>query len=134
MIVCAISKFVYGGAGMGSVNKKMRGNGTVNIQRLADLLKDQIDAELISENWRGLDGFNVVLLSFERLFFRNGSYASLAILLTEYGDMQTADIVASGGGEGLFNISWGANSDFADMASALLEENGFEEEETDEDE
>ena len=119
---------------MGSVNKKMRGNGTVNIQRLADLLKDQIDAELISENWRGLDGFNVVLLSFERLFFRNGSYASLAILLTEYGDMQTADIVASGGGECLFNISWGANSDFADMASALLEENGFEEEETDEDE
>ncbi len=113
---------------MGSINIKMTGNGTVNIRRLAALLKNEIDAELISENWRGLDGFNVVLLSFERYFFRNGSYASLAVMLTEYGDVQTADIVGSGGGEGLFNISWGANSDFAEMASDLLEKNGFREE------
>lgn len=39
--------------------------------------------------------------------------------------MQTADIVGSGGGEGLFNISWFANSDLADSAEKILQKYGF---------
>jgi len=65
------------------------------------------------------------LLSFEKYFMRNGSYASLTVLLTENGNVQTADIIGSGGGEGIFNLSWGANSDFADMAERVLSKNGF---------
>ena len=41
--------------------------------------------------------------------------------------MQTADIVGSGGGEGLWNFSYGANAEFADMAVEVLQEYGFQE-------
>ena len=69
----------------------------------------------------------VMLLSFERYYWRNGSYASLTVMLTDDGQMQTADIVGSGGGEGLWNFSYGANAEFADMAVEVLQEYGFQE-------
>lgn len=34
----------------------------------------------------------------------------------------------SGGGEGIFNISWGANSEFADDAADILRGMGFQKE------
>lgn len=104
---------------------KMTGRGAAGIQEMAKALKEALRDELISESWRSLDGASVVLLSFEKYFFRNGSYASLTVMLTETADTQTADIIGSGGGEGLFNISWGANADFADMAADLLQRYGF---------
>ncbi|MCI6927286.1 DUF6054 family protein [Butyricicoccus porcorum] len=113
---------------MSSVSIRLRGSHAAGIEALANVLKEEINAELIAESWRSLHDVRVVLLSFERYFFRNGSYASLTVLLTESQDMQTADIVGSGGGEGLFNISWGANSDFAEMAAELLRKYGFCEE------
>ncbi|MGM9630535.1 DUF6054 family protein [Butyricicoccus sp.] len=113
---------------MSSVSIRLHGNNATGIEALANALKKEIDAELIAESWRSLNGVRVVLLSFERYFFRNGSYASLTVLLTESEDMQTADIIGSGGGEGLFNISWGANSDFAEMAAELLRKYDFCEE------
>lgn len=113
---------------MSSVLIRMNGNKDVDIQELAEALEHEINAELVSESSRNMDGVCVVLLSFEKLFLRNGSYASLTVMLTEYEDMQTADIVGSGGGEGIFNISWGANSDFAEMAAEVLQRYGFEEE------
>ena len=42
-------------------------------------------------------------------------------------EVQTADIVGSGGGEGLWNFSYGANAEFADMAVEVLQEYGFQE-------
>lgn len=107
---------------------KMSGHRAAGIQEMANVLKEALRDELISESWRSLDGLSVVLLSFEKYFFRNGSYASLTVMLTETADTQTADIIGSGGGEGLFNISWGANADFADMAAKLLQEHGFQKE------
>lgn len=113
---------------MGSVNIKMRGYHAGGIREIAAALKRGVNAELVSESWRSLPGASAVLLSFERYYFRNGSYASLAVMLTEQENLQTADIIGSGGGEGLFNISWGANSDFANMAAGLLQKYGFREE------
>lgn len=107
---------------------KMTGNHVTGIREMARILKEELQEELISESWRNLNGASAVLLSFERYFFRNGSYASLTVMLTETADVQTADIIGSGGGEGLFNISWGANSDFADMAADLLQAHGFQRE------
>ena len=113
---------------MSSTSIKMRAERAASIRALANALKREINAELIAESWRSLDGIQVVLLCFEKFFLRNGSYASLTVMLTESETMQTADIVGSGGGEGLFNISWGANSDFAEMAAGLLRQRGFYEE------
>ena len=98
-----------------------------SIEELAAILKNEINAELVYDSPRPLDNASAWLLSFERYYFRNGSYATLTIMLTESGDQQTADIIGSGGGEGLFNISWGANSSFASMAVDLLQQCGFRE-------
>ena len=68
------------------------------------------------------------LLSFERYYWRNESTASLTIMLTEHDNIQTADVIASAGGRGIFNISRGANSDFAQDASDILERHGFKKE------
>ena len=98
-----------------------------NIVDLTAILKNGIDAELVHDSPRKLDDATAWLLAFERYYFRNGSYATLTIMLTESGDHQTADIIGSGGGEGLFNISWGANASFAAMAVDLLQQCGFQE-------
>lgn len=113
---------------MSSISIRMRANRGAGIRALANALKREINGELIAERWRSLQDGQVVLLSFEKFFLRNGSYASLTVMLTEYETVQTADIIGSGGGEGIFNLSWGANSDFAEMAAELLRQRGFHEE------
>lgn len=115
---------------MASQVTKMIGNCTVGIDELADMLKQQIerqDAELVTESQRGSGECKVVLLVFEKYFWRTGSSAGLTILLTEADGKQTADIIGSAGGEGLFNVSWGVNADFAAIAINLLEGQGFSE-------
>lgn len=99
---------------------KMNGCNEKTIEDLADTLKMEMDAELVAESRRNPGEAKTILLSFERFFFRNGSYAGLTIMLTEYGNMQTADIIGFGGGEGIFNISLGANSKLANTAAKLL--------------
>lgn len=84
-------------------------------------------AELVAENSRTVGDGQAIMLNYEKYYFRNSSYAALAVLLTDFGDIQTADIVGSGGGNGIFNISWGTNSEFADDAAGILHQMGFEE-------
>lgn len=55
------------------------------------------------------------------------SYANLTVLLVETSKIQTAQIIGSGGGNGVFNLSWGTNSNFAESARSVLEEYGFTE-------
>lgn len=83
------------------------------------------DAENIRIKSYGSAGNQVILLSCERYFFRNGNYASLTVMMSEFDGVQTADIVGSGGGGGLLNISWGANADFAESAEKALKACGF---------
>ena len=109
----------------------MVGNGTKSIQSLAVQMVDEINAELVSQSMRNLGNASVALLSFEKYYMRTGSYAGLTVMLTEEGNHQTADIIGFGGGNGLFNVSWGANSNFAEMAQAVLNRYGFRTVETD---
>ena len=97
------------------------------IDELADIVKREIeaDADLVYERSRELGTATVVLLSFEQFYLRNGSYASLNIMLTEMEGTHTADIIGSGGGDGLFNFSWGANSSFANRAAIILGQHGY---------
>ena len=110
---------------MAGVFTKMSGNGAHSINIAASALIDEINAELVAESRRTVGKANVVLLSFEKYYMRNGNYASLTVMLTESNGQQTADIIGSGGGGGLFNISWGANSDFAEDAERILLRYGF---------
>ena len=112
---------------MSATTITMRRYGSGDLQKIANQLwKDLPDmAELIGIRTHGSPGSQAILLSCERYFFRNGSYASLNVMLTEFDGVQTADIVGSGGGEGLFNISLFANSDFAGSAEKVLQGYGF---------
>lgn len=110
---------------MSSQVTKMRGSCERSIEELVSILKENISGELVTESWRYAEGCEVVLLIFEKFYLRNASYANLTILLTEIEGYQLADVVGSGGGEGFLNISWGANSNFANAAERILAANGF---------
>jgi len=111
---------------MGATVIKMEGNHTTSIKNLAGILKSRLNAELVSESCQEFDKAAVILLCFEKYYFRNGSYASLTVMLTEYESKQTADIIGFGGGAGILNISYGANSNFTNIAKNLLVEHGFQ--------
>jgi len=49
------------------------------------------------------------------------------MMFVEVDGVQTVDCIGSGGGEGLFNISWGANRNFAKLGYEELLKLGFEE-------
>lgn len=76
----------------------------------------------------------VWLLVYEKYFFRVNSYANLTVLLTEQGDVQTAQIVSSGGGDSMSNNSLGANRRFAKDCVRALEDIGFAIDQTNSDE
>lgn len=110
---------------MSGIMIKMHGNREKSAGEIADELIERLSAEMVGCSRRELGDMVSVLIAFEKYYFRNGSYASLTVMLTEQGEKQTADIVGFGGGEGIFNLSWGANQDFADIAAGILEEYGF---------
>lgn len=113
---------------MGGVSIRMKSNSTTNVKEIMEALKNELNAELICERVRNLDGIKVALLTFEKYYLRNASYASLTVMITKSENFMTADIVGSGGGEGLFNISWGVNSEFAEAAVKVLKQYRFDEE------
>lgn len=112
---------------MSALTIQMTGNNTTPITKVIRALKQSLGGEYISESWHELGDATAVLLSYEKYFFRNGSYTGLTILLTESTSTQHADIVGFGGGSGLFNISWGSNSEYADDAARILQSLGFRE-------
>lgn len=113
---------------MASVVKKMECYDIQkSVEDLGEHLKEKIKAEMVCEDYKVLGNAVVMLLSFEKYYLRNGSYASLTVMVTDDGQIQTADIIGSGGGEGVWNFSFGANEEFADMASNILLEYGFQE-------
>ena len=103
----------------------LKSSSKANITYITNDLIKKMSGELVSTEIQDVNNGQVILMVFEKLFMRNGSYANLTVMLTDDNEIQKAVIIGSGGGEGLFNISWGANSDFADEAKEILEENGF---------
>ena len=102
---------------------KMRKDIPCDIRMLADTLKDVLWSELICEE--PVQNSSVLLLCFEQYYFRASNYVSLSVLLSDEAGQARAVIVGSGGGDGLLNISWGANRAIAKKAQRVLEENGF---------
>lgn len=105
---------------------------TIKQMELSEIISclQEMNAETVYVSVRQLGEYtSAAMLAMEKLYLRNSSYASLAVMLTEKDGIQRADIVGYGGGSGMLNISLGANSEFADKAAGILEECGFEEEE-----
>lgn len=106
---------------------KMIGNRLKPIEELVPILIRNLSEELVLKSIRQYDDCKVGLVVMEKLYLRTGSYANLTVLLVETSKIQTAQIIGSGGGNGVFNLSWGTNSNFAESARSVLEEYGFTE-------
>ena len=103
---------------------RMTKNG--GIAEAAKRLASELDAEFVNRSEHHSGEMDCILLSFERLFpWRGSGYTALTVLLTQTGEQSTADIIGMGGGEGLLNISFGANRKLATMAAEVLERAGF---------
>ena len=92
-------------------------------ESICSKLKDGIDAELVESTEYILGETKILLLLFEKWYFRTGSYAGLSLLLTEYHECQSADIVSIGGKEVIFSL--GAEDDFVWHAENALKALGF---------
>ena len=110
-----------------AIIKMKRGSET----DLAEVSKSILDdfkgdvAELSMEQMSEVNGVKVLLLILERYYMRNGSMAVSTVQIIDSGEVQQATI--TGGGEGLMNISLGANQDFARRVAKVLAKFGFEE-------
>lgn len=112
-----------------AIIKMKRGSET----DLAEVSKSILDdfkgdvAELSLEQMSEVNGVKVLLLILERYYMRNGSMAVSTVQIIDSGEVQQATIIGPGGGEGLMNISLGANQDFARRVAKVLAKLGFEE-------
>ncbi|MBO5666211.1 MAG: hypothetical protein J6S45_02060 [Firmicutes bacterium] len=114
---------------MGATSVKMKKMKTEELQDVVKTIRKalMLEAEVLGEHWREYDDVKACLLTFEKYYFRNGSYASLSMMFVESNGIQTVDCIGSGGGNGLLNLSWGANRNFARLGYEELQKLGFEE-------
>lgn len=96
-----------------------------SLQEIHEKIHYITGTELVSKTEQTIGSVSIWSLVYEKYFFRVGSYTSLAIVLTECGQEQTACVVASGGGSGIVNASFGANRKYAAECVEVLEGCGF---------
>ena len=89
----------------------------------SELYKLKLDVDFVAEVYRELGETKTLLLILERYYLRTKSYVSLTILLSEFREYQSADIISSGGKEVLF--SWGAEENFVKKGEEVLRNMGF---------
>ena len=103
----------------------MKANKRKTLQEIHAEIHYIVDAEQVSKTEQTVNGVTIWTLAYEKYFFRTSSFASVTVVLTEHEDEQTACIVASGGGTGMVNHSYGANRRFARECVEKLEGCGF---------
>lgn len=105
---------------------KLRCTGkSKSLEELSKELQSELGSEVVCEE-KALDD-RALLLCFEQYYFRCSSYVALSVMLIESEECQEAVVAGFGGGDGLANISWGANKSFAVKAVKILSKYGFEE-------
>ena len=70
-----------------------------------------IDVESIS---------NGVVICLEKYYFLRQSHAALTVIVENTTECSKAAIIASGGGDGIFNINYGVHEEFATSAANAL--------------
>ncbi len=103
----------------------MTANKKRTLQEIHKKIHDIEGAEQISKSVQTINDVTIWTLVYEKYYARTGGYTSLSIVLTEYEQQQAACIVASGGGDGIVNHSFGANRNFAKSCVQVLESCGF---------
>lgn len=110
---------------MAGATIRMTANRQNTLQEIHEKIHYIEGAEQISKSAQTINDVIIWTLAYEKYYFRTGSYTSVTIVLTEHGQEQTACVVASGGGAGIVNHSYGANRKFAKECVQALELCGF---------
>lgn len=115
---------------MGSTKIFMKRDSSTGLKEVADSIREKMEsslvpAELVSEHLEMVGDVEIFLLVFEKYYARIGGMAALSVQGINYENHQSIQIVGTGGGDGVFNISWGANKDFAIKVVDHLETLGF---------
>ena len=111
------------GIDMAEVRKLICTQKNRSLGEIVGVIKAGLSSEFVCEA-KMLNG-NAVLLCFEQFYFRCSNYVSLSIMLTENEECQEAVVAGFGGGDGLLNMSYGANKSFASKAVKCLCRVGF---------
>ena len=104
---------------------KLTSAETESLSSRAVAFAQELEATVIEAVGYEVGDLQTILYVFERYFVRTENMASLTVLFTNDGKTVTVDVIASRAGEGILNISWGANASFAKMAVDLLAKQGF---------
>ncbi len=115
---------------MSSTVIRMRSRSTSQLKDLSHAIingSNMAGAELVLEQLREVNDVRILLLVFEKFYLRNNSMTAITIQIIDNSQEQSAVIVGTGGGDGLLNISMGANKNFACKAAKTLAILGFEE-------
>ena len=110
---------------MAGVKILMHGDGSYSLHQIHEKIHYIIGAEEVFQQKHRFGNADVWLLVYEKYFFRVNNFATMTILLTQQENAQSAQIVISGSGESMSNVSYGANRQFARECVKALEEAGF---------
>lgn len=110
---------------MAGTSIQMIAEKKISLREINRKIRNISGAEQVSNFTQRINDVEILTLVFEKYYLRTGSFTSVTIVLTEYGEEQTACVVSSGGGEGLVNFSMGANRNFAKACVQELEACGF---------
>lgn len=101
------------------------------LQELIGPLQQQIlncgmSCELVDSYGDRFGEVTVWVMIYEKYFMRSSNRASLTLTLIETGGVVTANVMASGGGQGAWHrFSWGTEESFAQSAWGALASMGF---------
>ena len=110
---------------------KIQMQGTGSAFSIAEMLTNEIlnnglSCELIEEFKQNINDVEVIVLVFEKYYWRSSNRASLTLTIIGNGEIVTVSAIGSGGGQGVFfKMSWGAEDDFVSIVEHALKENGF---------
>lgn len=109
----------------------MRGRGTVNgivSAIVSGLEAGSVSCTLCEKAERNFGDTKIVMLVFEKYYWRAGNRASLSVLVSGKNENVIVDAVSSGGGQGIFfSFSWGAEESFLESLRDILNEYRFTE-------
>ncbi|KQL33576.1 hypothetical protein AN960_21130 [Bacillus sp. FJAT-25509] len=89
---------------------------TVNIkptQATQLILEDtDLQSNLIFQDYKAAEEKEIVILVFQKYFFRNNSTATLTVTIDNFSGDTYVKCISSGNGDGIFDIGWGAGKSF----------------------
>ncbi|EQF23465.1 hypothetical protein QEW_3487 [Clostridioides difficile CD160] len=87
------------------------------------MIEENMDADIIFTDAYNLgDGKFILITAFDRYYVRSSSNAGLLVICENTTEETLVKVVSTGSGTGLFQIDWGAGSNFTKRIRKILNE------------